>query len=71
MTWSPVHLTREGVSLVLTPSPTGGPVVQHWGAALGEVSAADLTALAGARQPGVPHSALDHSRDTGLVPPEN
>jgi alpha-galactosidase len=68
VTWSPVHLTRGGVSLVLTPSPTGGPVVQHWGTALGEVSGADLAALAGARQPGVSHSALDHSRDTGLVP---
>ena len=68
MTWSAVHLTREGVSLVLTPSRVGSPVVQHWGAALGALGADDLVALAAAHQPGVPHSALDEPRDTGLVP---
>ncbi len=68
MTWSSVHLTREGVSLVLTPSPVGAPVLQHWGAALGDLGTDDLAALAVAREPGVPHSALDTPREAGLVP---
>ena len=68
MTWTPVHLVREGVSLVLTPSATGAPVLQHWGAALGDSPVPDLAALAAVRRPGVPHSALDHPRETGLVP---
>jgi alpha-galactosidase len=53
---------------VLTPSTMGEPVVQHWGRALGELSAAELDALAEVRAPGVPHSALDEPRHTGLVP---
>jgi len=56
------------VSLVLTPSPAGEPVVQHWGQALGALSATELAALAGVRVPGVPHSALDDPRSAGLVP---
>ncbi len=68
MTWGPVHLTAAGVSLVLTPAAAGLPVVLHWGAALGDPSGGDLDALAAAHRPGVPHSALDHPRDTGLVP---
>ncbi|HEX6149078.1 alpha-galactosidase [Nocardioides sp.] len=68
MTWSPVHLTREGVSLVLTPSDMGEPVVQHWGRALGDLTADELASLARVRAPGVPHSALDDPRHTGLVP---
>ena len=68
MTWSPVHLTREGVSLVLTPSRLGVPVVRHWGAALGDLTTDELAALAESQRPGTPHSALDDPRDTGLVP---
>lgn len=68
MTWPAIHLTREGVSLVLTPSPTGVPLLDHWGAGLGPLTAADLDGLAALRRPGVPHSALDLPRDAGLVP---
>ena len=53
---------------MLTPSSRGEPVVQHWGEPLGELSGADLLALADVRTPGTPHSALDEPRDTGLVP---
>lgn len=31
-----VHLTREGVSLVLAPSPSVVPTILHWGPALGD-----------------------------------
>lgn len=64
----PVHLTREGVSLVLAPSPAGDPVLLHWGAALGEVGdAAGLAGLVHAHRPGVPHSALDDPRQRGVL----
>jgi alpha-galactosidase len=56
------------VSLVLTPSDTGEPVVQHWGEALGELGTEELQALAEVRALGVPHSALDEPRTAGLVP---
>lgn len=62
-----VHLTREGVSLVLAPSPHDGPVLLHWGPGLGDLSAADLTALVEAQRPGVPHSALDRPRQRGVL----
>jgi len=67
-TWTPVHLSRAGVSLLVTPSPDGVPVVQHWGSALGDLSGGDLAAIAEVRRPGIPHSALDQARETGLVP---
>jgi alpha-galactosidase len=65
---APVHLTRAGVSLVLGRDDHGIPVVLHWGAALGDLDAADLSALATARRPGASRSAYDGSRTTGLVP---
>ncbi len=63
-----VHLTRAGVSLVLGRDDAGIPHVLHWGAALGDVGAAALAALAAARRPGVPRSSFDLPRVTGLVP---
>jgi alpha-galactosidase len=65
---APVHLTRAGVSLVLGRDDHGIPVVLHWGAALGELDAAGLAALATARRPGAARSAYDGPRSTGLVP---
>ncbi len=62
-----IHLTREGVSLVLAPSLSGVPAVLHWGAALGDLGAADLAALVALHRPGVPHSALDQPRQRGIV----
>ena len=56
------------MSLLLTPSPEGVPVVQHWGASLGDLREDDLARVAEARRPGIPHSALDQPRDAGLVP---
>jgi alpha-galactosidase len=64
---SPVHLTREGVSIVLAPSPAGDPALLHWGPALGDLEPAALTGLVAAHGPGVPHSALDAPRLRGLV----
>ena len=67
MTFAPVHLTRAGVSLVLAPAPSGSPAILHWGAALGDLSPADLEALVALHRPGVPHSALDQPRLRGIV----
>jgi alpha-galactosidase len=67
-TLAPVHLSRAGVSLVLGADDHGIPVLLHWGAALGDLDAAGLSALATARRPGASRSAYDGRRRTGLVP---
>ncbi|MCW2843736.1 MAG: alpha-galactosidase [Nocardioides sp.] len=67
MTQQPVHLSREGVSLVLAPSPSAVPAILHWGAALGDLSGAGLVALVAVQAPGAPHSALDAPRLRGVV----
>jgi len=58
----PVHLSAAGVSLVLDCSDGRLPAVVHWGAALGELSDAELTALAEADvlplQPSTPDVAV-------------
>lgn len=66
--FSPIHLTRDGVSLLLAADDDGNPVLVHWGAALGELEPDALLAVVAARRPGVPHSSFDHRRLTGLVP---
>ncbi|MGL5825925.1 MAG: alpha-galactosidase [Nocardioides sp.] len=68
MTQPPVHLTCGGVSLVVTMDEVGGPVIAHWGAALGDLTAEDLTSFARLRRPGIAHSSLDQPRQTGIVP---
>lgn len=64
----PVHLARGGVSLLLGRDDAGIPVVLHWGAGLGELDDAALTAIATARRPGASRSSYDAPRLTGLVP---
>ncbi|HXH78558.1 alpha-galactosidase [Nocardioides sp.] len=59
-----VHLSRAGVSVLLTTSAAGVPVLLHWGTALGPV---DPTSAARLLTPGVPHSALDDPRLRGVV----
>jgi alpha-galactosidase len=68
MSPSPLHLTRGGVSLVVSRDAAGIPAVVHWGAALGDLDDAALTALVAARAPGASRSAYDVPRRTGLVP---
>ncbi len=70
MSVDPIHLRSGGVSLVLTPSSRGAPVVAHWGADLGALAPADLAALAELHGPGVPQSALDVPRVLSLLPTE-
>ncbi len=65
---APAHLTRAGVSLVLGRDDAGIPVLLHWGAALGDLDEAALSALASARRPGASRSAYDLTPVTGLVP---
>jgi alpha-galactosidase len=62
-----VHLSRAGVSLVLSGLHTV-PRVSYWGPDLGNVSERHLVAMDVAHRPGVPHSALDVPRQAGLVP---
>ena len=64
----PTHLSRAGVSLLLAADEAGVPVLHHWGAALGDLDDEALHALVAARRPGVPMSAYDARRLTGLVP---
>lgn len=59
-----VHLSRAGVSVVLTRSAAGVPVFAYWGAGLGAVDPAVVTRL---QTPGVPHSALDEPRVRGVL----
>ncbi|MDO9456946.1 alpha-galactosidase [Nocardioides sp.] len=61
------HLTREGVSVVLAPSPSGVPVLLHWGAALGDLADDDVESLLALHTPATPHSALDAPRLRGVV----
>ena len=53
MSPAPVHLSRGGVSLVVGRDEAGIPHVLHWGAALGDLDASTLSALAAAMRPGV------------------
>jgi alpha-galactosidase len=55
------------VSVLLTPSPSGAPVLRHWGRDLGELNDADTAALAQLHTPGVPHSALDDPRHMSVL----
>ncbi len=68
MTSQPVHLRSGGVSVVLAPSPAGGPVLLHWGADLGELPLESLAGVLELSSPGVPHSALDEPRFHSAVP---
>ncbi|MCY7402093.1 MAG: alpha-galactosidase [Nocardioides sp.] len=63
-----VHLSRAGGSLVGGADDDGTPVLAHWGAAVGDLAPDALASLVAARRPGVPHSAYDAPRITGLVP---
>ncbi|MGH8938070.1 MAG: glycoside hydrolase family 36 N-terminal domain-containing protein, partial [Actinomycetes bacterium] len=58
----PVHLRRDGVSLVVAVPARGLPVVLHWGAELGR----DLPGPE-AWAPAVPRSAVDDPIPTGLL----
>ncbi|HEY0645199.1 MAG TPA: glycoside hydrolase family 36 N-terminal domain-containing protein, partial [Nocardioides sp.] len=65
---NPTHLSRGGVSLVVDRDETGIPTVVHWGAALGDLDDDALASVVAARVPGIPRSAYDVRRRTGLVP---
>ncbi|TFB97037.1 alpha-galactosidase [Cryobacterium adonitolivorans] len=62
------HLRAAGTSLVLDASGAGVPVIVHWGADLGELSPADLAALAAASVPPVGPSSLDVPLRLSLLP---
>ena len=62
------HLRAAGTSLVLDASGRGTPVIVHWGADLGDLSPADLAALAAASVPPVGPSSIDVPLRLSLVP---
>ena len=68
MTQPVAHLRAGGTSVLLVPSADGVPTMLHWGADLGDLSAADAAAYAGLRAPGVPMSALDAPRHLSVLP---
>jgi alpha-galactosidase len=68
VTPEPHHLRGAGVSVLLTPSPSGAAVLRHWGADLGDLTEGDLAAIADLHRPGVPHSALDAPRYVSVLP---
>lgn len=66
-----LHLTHAGVSLVLDCSGTGLPRVRHWGAALGDLSDAELAdlVLSGAGQ--LVSNTLDRPVPVALLPEQS
>ncbi|PUA80115.1 alpha-galactosidase [Nocardioides currus] len=66
--YTPVHLRRAGVSLLLAPDDAGRPVLLHWGADLGDLARDAVDGLLEARRPGVSRSSYDAPRTTGLLP---
>ena len=63
-----VHLSAAGVSLAVSVDDGGTPSIVHWGAALGDLSADDLAALALATDPPVAHNAIDVPVRVGILP---
>ncbi len=63
----PVHLRAAGVSVVLAASGGRLPAVLHWGADLGELTAADLTELADAGVPATVPNDLDQVTRAGIL----
>ncbi|MBT0567058.1 alpha-galactosidase [Williamsia sp. CHRR-6] len=68
VTASHVVLRGDDVSVVLAVPEQGLPYVLHWGADLGDLTAADLTTLQAVSVPGVPHSSTDVPRVFSLAP---
>lgn len=61
------HLRRAGTSILVWPV-AGVPVVHHWGADLGDLSAEDAAAVATSIGRTVTHSSLDRPRVQPLLP---
>lgn len=62
------HLRAAGTSLVLDSGGAGVPVIVHWGADLGELPPADLSALVTASVPAVGPSSVDVPLRLSLLP---
>ncbi|MFF1528301.1 alpha-galactosidase [Cellulomonas sp. NPDC058312] len=63
-------LRRDGVAVVLAQPAAGLPQVQHWGADLGPLTPADLTALRAATDRQTPPGTLDAAAQPSLLPQE-
>jgi alpha-galactosidase len=66
-----LHLRAAGVSLVLEVRDGRLPAVLHWGHDLGDVSSADLSALATAARPAAVPNDLDVPHRPGAVLPQH
>ena len=65
LTWS--HLREDGTSLLIVLED-GVPVVRHWGADLGDLTADDVRALSASSGRTVTHSSVDRPRVLPLLP---
>ena len=63
----PIHLRAGGVSVVLTTDGERLPAVLHWGADLGDLTAADLAELARAGVPAPVPNDLDRPTRAGIL----
>lgn len=67
----PIHLRNGGTSVVLDPSVAALPAIVHWGADLGDVGTADLTAMSLAVQPQRVSGGLDRPAALTVIPQES
>lgn len=63
-----VHFRAAGVSVVLSAAGDRLPSVVHWGADLGELTAADLAQLVAVGRPGTAPSEPDEAVHVGVLP---
>ncbi len=63
-----VHLRSEGVSVLLDCTRGRLPALAHWGADLGEVSAADALRLVEGGVHPIPHNIVDEPVRVALLP---
>jgi alpha-galactosidase len=65
---SPVHFSAAGVSLVIDCAGPGLPRIRHWGAALGDLSGAELADLITAGVPQLVSNGLDRVVPVAVLP---
>jgi alpha-galactosidase len=67
----PIHLRNGGTSVVLDPAVAALPAIVHWGADLGDIGTAELTAMSLAARPQRVSGGLDRPAALTLIPQES